>query len=98
MSKLSNSKAVVLAILGVFGFGVVTKAKGQERKHIQPSTFEQLLEEMDSGKDDKLSAAEVKGHLKEIFPEIYANEDRYITKEEFENASKPERRRPNNND
>ena len=48
---------------------------------------------MDSGKDGKLSVAEVKGPLKERFADIDTNEDGFITEEEFEKAPKPKKRR-----
>ncbi len=95
MGTSSNSKIVAM-LLGL-GFGAVTSAQGQERERKEPPTFEQLLEQMDSGKDGKLSVAEVKGPLKEIFADVDTNEDGYITEEEFENAPKPKRRKPQNN-
>lgn len=93
-----NFKTGKLAFLLCLGFGAVVSAQGQqERKPKNPPTFSELLEEMDSGKDGKLSAGEVKGPLKEIFSKIDTNEDGFITKEEFDNAPKPERReRPSN--
>ncbi len=89
-----NLKMGLIAMVFSFGFVAVSSAQSNDRKPKTPPTFSELLEEMDSGKDGKLSAAEVKGPLKEIFGDIDTNEDGYITKEEFENAPKPKKGKP----
>lgn len=96
MDTLYKSKAVIAVFLAI-SIGAVTSAQGQERERKEPPTFEQLLEQMDSGKDGKLSVAEVKGPLKEIFADVDTDENGYITKEEFEKAPKPKRKKRDNN-
>tara|TARA_R110002012_G_scaffold283090_2_gene473239 strand:+ start:195076 stop:195849 length:774 start_codon:yes stop_codon:yes gene_type:complete len=52
----------------------------------QPS-FKDLLDQMDSNKDSKLSASEVKGPLKQDFNKIDLNKDGFLSKVEIENAA-----------
>ena len=59
-----------------------------------PPSFSQLIEEMDSNKDGKIAEIEVKGQLKNDFSKIDSNNDGYISKEEFERRSKPQRGEP----
>lgn len=54
----------------------------------------QIIESMDTDNDGKLTIEEVKGPLKNDFAKIDTNEDGFITKEELENAPKPQRRGP----
>lgn len=61
----------------------------QERKELP--TFEELIEEMDSNEDGKLSKDEIKGRLKKDFDRIDTDEDGFITEKEFEKAPKPKR-------
>ena len=65
----------------------------QDRK--KPPTFEQLLKDMDTDADGKLSLKEVKGPLKEHFSKVDADEDGFITAKEFEKAPKPKRKGKN---
>jgi Ca2+-binding EF-hand superfamily protein len=77
------------------GFGITisnAQAKG-ERPH-KPPTFSELLKDLDKNEDGKLSAAEIKGPLKDDFEKIDTNEDGFITKEELDKAPKP-KRKPN---
>ena len=90
-------KKISLKTLGItfafICFGITfSNAQPQKERPKNPPTFSELLEEMDSGKDGKLSVAEVKGPLKENFADIDANEDGFITQEEFEKAPKPKRK------
>ena len=51
----------------------------------------QILAEMDTDKDGKISKDEAKGPLVEQFSKIDTDQDNYISKEELENAPKPQR-------
>lgn len=62
----------------------------QRQRGGQPN-LEQLLEEMDSNKDSKLSKSEVKGPLANDFSKIDTDDDGFLSEEELENAPKPER-------
>jgi len=69
----------------------------QGRQGGQPNV-EQLLTQMDTNGDGKLSKDEVKGPLKNDFSKIDTDEDGYLSKTELENAPKPERQgRPQRN-
>ena len=60
----------------------------QRSKGGQPSV-ENLMTQMDSNKDGKLSKNEVKGPLANDFSKIDSDDDGYISKEELKNAPKP---------
>jgi len=55
-----------------------------------PPSIEETMK-MDADGDGMLSLSEVKGPLKNDFDKIDSNKDGYLTKEELENAPKPER-------
>lgn len=71
----------------------------QQRRGNQPRgerpQFADLLSQMDSNKDGKLSQAEVNGPLKNDFAKIDKDEDGFISEEEFKSAPPPQRRRRN---
>ncbi|MBU2938566.1 YHYH protein [Lacinutrix sp. C3R15] len=54
----------------------------------------QVMQKMDTNKDGKLTAAEIKGPLKQDFDKIDTNNDNYISKEELENLSREKKQRP----
>ncbi|MFK7781753.1 EF-hand domain-containing protein [Psychroserpens sp.] len=83
---------VILTVITVF---MSNSLFGQPRNNSdrkKPPTFAQLLKDMDSNEDGKLSKKEIKGPLKEVFAEVDTNEDGFITEEEFKKAPKPKRR------
>jgi Ca2+-binding EF-hand superfamily protein len=67
-------------------------AQSQNRQQKTPPTFSELIKEMDTNEDGKLSEDEIKGPLKDNFEKIDTDEDGFITEEEFENAPKPKGR------
>ena len=84
---------IKLSVIGVFLFmfscgNAQDKEKGGNQK---PPTFKELLKEMDSNKDGKLSKEEVKGPLKDDFVKIDTDKDGLITEAELEKAPKPKR-------
>lgn len=57
---------------------------------------DQLLEQMDTNKDGKLSKKEVKGPISEQFGKIDTNDDGFLTKEELEKEQNGNGQRPQN--
>ncbi len=57
----------------------------------KPPSFAQLLEEMDSDHDGKLSQAEVSGPLQRDFVKIDSNADGFISQAELDSAPRPQR-------
>lgn len=62
---------------------------GQGGQQGQPSVSD-LISEMDSNGDGKLSESEVQGPLKSDFSTIDTNDDGYLSEDELENAPKPQ--------
>lgn len=93
--KRSTLKTTVL----VFGIMIISNISfgqpqgKQDRK--EPPTFSELLKDMDKNEDGKLSKDELKGPLKEDFSKVDADEDGFITEEEFKKAPKPKRKERN---
>lgn len=87
-SKISKIGILFVAVILLSA----TNMYGQNRDNGKPKerpTFEQLLEKMDENDDGRLSLKEVKGPLADHFDQIDANEDGFITEEEFSKAPKP---------
>ena len=87
MKKISLKTGIVTIMLMCFGIGV-SQAQSREERPQEPPTFSVLLEKMDTDKDGKLSAKEVKGPLKDHFTKADANEDGFISEEEFKKMPK----------
>ena len=88
-----TTKTVLMAFGVTVLFTGSAFGQSQNRQERQkPPTFEELIEEMDSNEDGKLSADEIKGRLKKDFAKIDTDEDGFITAEEFEKAPRPKRR------
>ena len=68
-----------------------SEKRGQPRQRGERPDAATILGEMDANKNGKLSKDEVKGPLQQNFSKIDSNEDNFISKEELENAPKPER-------
>jgi Ca2+-binding EF-hand superfamily protein len=92
--KSSNFKNGFGVMMLVFLFTMNISAQSSERrqKDQKPPSFSELLKMMDTDKDGKLSAKEVKGPLKDDFKKIDLNEDGFITEKELEKAPKPKRK------
>ena len=82
-------KLVVLVILSLFSINSFSQ---EGRKEQKPRSIEELLSQMDTNKDSKISKKEVRGPLKDDFAKIDINKDGFLTKVELEKAPKPERR------
>ncbi|MHB0754603.1 EF-hand domain-containing protein [Polaribacter sp. M15] len=63
----------------------------EKQRRKGPPTIKQLLKDLDTNEDGKLSLKEVKGPLKKDFKKIDLNEDGFLSKEELAKAPKPKR-------
>lgn len=84
--KRQNRKIIIMA----FSLAVLMSCgnKQSQKEKSQHSTSE-LISQMDSDNDGKLSKTEVKGPLQNDFSKIDTNDDGFISKEELEKAPKP---------
>ena len=82
-------KAAVIAILTGVTLAQPPRGGGPggERPRQRP-TIEQLFQDMDQNKDQKLSKTEVKGPLQKHFSEIDSNKDGFLSADEIKNGSK----------
>ena len=94
--KLKTLKTGILfATLILFG-SIQMSAQSDRRQGRKPPSFDQLLKKMDENEDGKLSEKEIKGPLKDHFNSVDTDEDGFISREEFDKAEKPKRRKPSN--
>jgi len=91
---MSIKKETFLLTLALLITTISFSQKSDSNRGERPTT-DQVFEQMDANKDGKLSESEVKGPLKKGFSTIDSNSDGFITKEELENAPKPERKERN---
>ena len=90
---INNTLKITILVFAIALF-ITNSSFGQpENREVRkkPPTFKQLLKDMDTNEDGKLSLDEVKGPLKEVFAKVDVNEDGFITETEFEKAPKPKR-------
>ncbi|MCI2227830.1 EF-hand domain-containing protein [Polaribacter sp. MSW13] len=97
MKKLTNKILAVLA-LGLFvSTSSFAQKEGNGKRPEGPPSIKQILKDLDTDKDGKISLKEAKGPLKKDFKKIDTNNDGFISKKEIKNAPKPEKReRPRN--
>ena len=106
---MKYSKAIMFTLLFVISISCLsckqtvksstengTNAETEDNTRGQAPDISDLLNQMDENKDDKLSQTEAKGPLSDDFSKIDTNNDGFLTKEELENAPRPERRAPRN--
>lgn len=89
-----------LILSAVFFLGVISVTAQQSERPNQepggnkPPSAKQVIKDMDTNKDGKISKDEAKGPLKDDFSKIDTNKDGFISLEELKKAPKPERKRP----
>lgn len=86
-----------LGILVVAMTAISSLAFGQDserRQNQEPPSAEEIIKELDTDEDGKISKKEAKGRLKKDFAKIDTDEDGFVTQKELEEAPKPERQGP----
>ena len=81
---------VVTALILVSNNTLFAQPPGGGEKRTPPTTDE-IFEKFDANKDDLLSKDEIKGPLKDNFDTIDTDDDGFISREELDNAPKPQR-------
>lgn len=85
---------LTLLTIGLATATIGCSADNQPPQGGQPPSTDEAFAQMDSNKDDLLSESEVQGPLKNEFSTIDTNGDGYISKEELNNAPKPQGKPP----
>lgn len=86
------SAMMMIAIVTSCSSNQQTSSAQRGNRQGEPPSVDQLFEQMDTDNNGKLTLKEVKGPLRNDFSKIDANDDGGITKEELENAPRPNRR------
>ena len=94
MNKIILLVFFTMLIATVVSCSSTKKAAATGQPNGGPPSTDALFAQMDSDKDGKLSASEVKGPLASDFSKIDTNGDGFITKAELEKAPKPTGQRP----
>jgi Ca2+-binding EF-hand superfamily protein len=93
MKTIKIHALVTVIALAIIGCSSSKRATDSTTKTSAPNTS-QIMTEMDSNKDGKLSMDEVKGPIKNDFSKIDSNSDGFISKEELNKAPKPNKQGP----
>jgi hypothetical protein len=82
-------KSIPLIILTLFIFSSCNAQTTQNKPQKQRPSADQVMKDLDTNEDGKLSKTEVKGPLKNDFDKIDLNKDGYLSIEEIKKAPKP---------
>ncbi|KGL63624.1 hypothetical protein [Polaribacter sp. Hel1_85] len=97
MKKSANKILVVLGLSLITSVSALAQQGSREDRPKGPPSVKQIIKDLDTDEDGKISLKEAKGPLKNDFKKIDINEDGFLSKKELKNAPKPERReRPRN--
>lgn len=92
-------KTMIIFVFTVTFFCCKPSTKSNDDNIVNPRegqapSVTDLINEMDTNKDGKLSKSEVQGPLSNDFSTIDTNNNGFLSKEELESAPRPERREP----
>ncbi|MEO9569821.1 MAG: EF-hand domain-containing protein [Polaribacter sp.] len=97
MKKLTNKIIAVLGFILLTSISAIAQQNNDEETPKGPPSVKQIIKDLDTNEDGKISLKEAKGPLKKDFKKIDTNEDGFLSKKELKNAPKPERKeRPRN--
>lgn len=90
MKKITHPIFLAMLVVSMAGCSSTKNTAANGQRNGGPSTTE-LLAQMDSNGDGKLSKSEVKGPLSNDFAKIDLDSDGFITAAELDKAPKPNR-------
>ena len=88
----------VKKVIGILGLSLLMSSVGfaqignQGERPQGPPSVKQIMKDLDTNEDGKISLKEAKGPLKNDFKKIDINEDGFLSKKEIKKAPKPERK------
>ncbi|WP_299902059.1 YHYH protein [uncultured Aquimarina sp.] len=91
---MKNTLFILLTLTFLVACESNQEKKGQQEPNGQRPSSEQIISEMDSNEDGKLSRDEVKGPIANDFNNIDNNDDGFLTLEELNKAEKSQGNRP----
>lgn len=91
-------KSILTISFAILTSAVICAQNNNDRERRQgPPSIKQILKDLDTNEDGKISLEEAKGPLKKDLKKIDLNEDDFISKEELKKAPKPKRREKREN-
>ncbi len=91
---MKNTLLIILTFTILISCKSNQEKKEQQEPNGQRPSSTQIISEMDSNQDGKLSKSEVKGPIAEDFANIDSNDDGFLTLEELNKAEKNQENRP----
>ena len=88
---MRKSILTISCALLVTSFMCAQQNEEKERRREGPPSIKQILKDLDTNEDGKISLKEAKGPLKKDFKKIDKNKDGFISKKELKKAPKPKR-------
>ncbi len=88
----------VKKVIGILGLSLLMSSVGfaqignQRERPQGPPSVKQIMKDLDTNEDGKISLKEAKGPLKNDFKKIDTNEDGFLSKKEIKKAPNPERK------
>ncbi|MCG9791687.1 EF-hand domain-containing protein [Flavobacterium algicola] len=86
---------LVFSLTLFLGASSVFAQQNEKQENQKPPTAAELIKQMDTNKDGKLSKKEIKGPLKDDFAKVDTNKDGFLSLKELNKAPKPERKKDN---
>jgi len=91
---MKNTLLILLTFVSLISCKENQEKKRQQQPNGERPSSSQIIVEMDSNEDGKLSKNEVKGPIADDFDTIDSNKDGFVTLDELNKASKNQKNRP----